>query len=136
MTDMVTERRISPRFASTMIANVTEPLGANELSGRLSNVRQRDTLEERRPGFSRFLVVLIVVILCEIQGNMFPERHAVACFVRNRFLVAKVRVAQEPQGDRSIAAGARSASETAAHSVCREVGVHANRTLGCRSQPV
>ena len=54
MTEIMTERRVSPRFALTMVADVSEPLGANELSGRLSDVSRTgcyiDTLHPLAPG--------------------------------------------------------------------------------------
>jgi hypothetical protein len=54
MADIMTERRISPRFTLTMVADITEPLGSNELSGRLSDVSRTgcyiDTLHPLAPG--------------------------------------------------------------------------------------
>lgn len=54
MADIMTERRISPRFALSLVADVSEPFDSNELSGRLSDVSRTgcyiDTLHPLAPG--------------------------------------------------------------------------------------
>lgn len=54
MTDIMTERRVSPRFALSLVADVREPFNSNEMSGRLSDVSRTgcyiDTLHPLAPG--------------------------------------------------------------------------------------
>jgi hypothetical protein len=54
MTDIMTERRVSPRFVLSLVADVSEPFDSSELSGRLSDVSRTgcyiDTLHPLAPG--------------------------------------------------------------------------------------
>jgi PilZ domain len=54
MPDIMIERRISPRFALSLVADVSEPFDSNEMSGRLSDVSRTgcyiDTLRPLAPG--------------------------------------------------------------------------------------
>lgn len=54
MTVITTERRVSPRFALSLVADVSEPFDSNEMSGRLSDVSRTgcyiDTLNPLPPG--------------------------------------------------------------------------------------
>src|ERR1700728_5075641 len=54
MSDIMTERRVSPRFVLSLVADVSEPFDSSELSGRLSDVSRTgcyiDTLHPLAPG--------------------------------------------------------------------------------------